>query len=76
MRAKARREVEALEEEVFRLEERVREIDDALADPATWRDGPRTRELTLSRDDARKTLDARYATWEEAVRKQELEIPA
>jgi chromosome segregation ATPase len=74
-RAKARREVEALEEEVVRLEERVREIDAALADPAVWKDGPRTRELTLARDDARRAVDTRYAAWEEAVRKLE-EVPA
>jgi len=70
-RAKARREVESLEEEVARLEERVREIDAALADPAVWKDGPRTRELTLARDDARRAVDASYAAWEEAVKKLE-----
>ncbi len=75
-RAKARREVEALEEEVSRLEQRIREIDAALADPAAWRDGPRTRELTLSRDEARRALDERYATWEEAVKRLEEEVPA
>ena len=75
-RAKARREVEALEEEVSRLEERIREIDAALADPSAWKDGPRTRELTLSRDEARKALDARCAAWEEAVQKLEQEVPA
>jgi len=74
-KAKARREVEALEEEVARLEERVREIDAALADPAVWKDGPRTRELTLARDDARRAVEARYAAWEEAVKKLE-EVPA
>jgi hypothetical protein len=74
-RAKARREVEALEEEVVRLEERVREIDAALADPDVWKDGPRTRELTLARDDARRAVDTRYAAWEEAVKKLE-EVPA
>jgi ATP-binding cassette subfamily F protein 3 len=75
-RAKARREVEALEEEVSRLEERIREIDAALADPSAWKDGPRTRELTLSRDEAKKALDARCAAWEEAVQKLEQEVPA
>jgi ATP-binding cassette subfamily F protein 3 len=75
-RAKARREVEALEEEVSRLEQRIREIDAALADPAAWRDGPRTRELTLSRDEARRVLDDRYATWETAVKRLEEEVPA
>jgi len=75
-RAKARREVEALEEEVSLLEERIREIDAALADPSAWTDGPRTRELTLSRDEVRKALDARCAAWEEAVRKLEQEVPA
>jgi polyhydroxyalkanoate synthesis regulator phasin len=75
-RAKARREVEALEEEVSRLEQRIREIDAALADPAAWRDGPRTRELTLSRDEARRVLDERYAAWEESVKRLEEEVPA
>ncbi len=75
-RAKARREVEALEEEVSRLEERIREIDAALADPSAWKDGPRTRELTLSRDETRQALDARCAAWEEAVQKLEQEVPA
>ena len=51
------------------------EIDAALADPATWKDGPRTRELTLARDDARRALEARYAAWEDAVKKLE-EVPA
>ena len=75
-RAKARREVETLEEEVSRLEERIREIDASLADPAAWRDGPRTRDLTLSRDEARRALDERYAVWEEAVKRLEVEVPA
>jgi ATP-binding cassette subfamily F protein 3 len=75
-RAKARREVEALEEEISRLEERSREIDSALADPFAWKDGPRMRELTLSRDELRKTLDARCAAWEESVRMLEQEVPA
>ncbi|HMM36844.1 MAG TPA: ATP-binding cassette domain-containing protein, partial [Thermoanaerobaculia bacterium] len=74
-RAKARREVEALEEEVARAEERVREIDAALADPAVWKDGPRTRDLSLARDDARRAVDAKYAAWEEALKKLE-EVPA
>jgi len=76
LRVRARREVEALEAEVARLEERIREIDAALADPASWRDGPRTRELTLSRDEARKALDDRYAAWEGAVKGLEEEVPA
>ncbi|MBK9090256.1 MAG: ABC-F family ATP-binding cassette domain-containing protein [Holophagales bacterium] len=75
-RAKARREVEALEEEVSLLEERIREIDAALADPSAWKDGPRTRELIRSRDETRTSLDARCAAWEEAVQRLEQEVPA
>ena len=75
-RAKARREVDALEEEVARLEERIASIDAALAEPGTWRDGPRTRELTQARDDARKALEERFAGWEAAVRRLEEEVPA
>ena len=75
-RARARREVEALEEEVSLFEERIREIDAALADPAAWKDGPRTRELALSRDEARRALDERYAAWEAAVKKLEEEVLA
>ena len=76
LRVKARRAVETLEEEVAALEERIREIDAALADPAAWKDGPRTRELTLARDGARRTLDERFAAWEEAVKRLEEEVPA
>jgi len=75
-RAKARRDVEALEEEIARLEERIREIDAALSDPASWRDGPRTRELTASRDEVRRALDDRCSAWEAAVRRLEEEVPA
>jgi ATP-binding cassette subfamily F protein 3 len=75
-RAKARREVEALEEEVARLEERIRDIDASLADPAAWKDGARTRELTLAREEARRVLDGRYAAWEAAVKALEEEVPA
>jgi ATP-binding cassette subfamily F protein 3 len=75
-RAKARRAVAALEEDVSRLEERIRGIDAGLADPASWRDGPKTRELTLSRDEVRRALDERYAEWEEAVKRLEEEVPA
>ncbi len=75
-RAKARREVETLEQEVARLEERIRQVDAALADPASWKDGPRTRELTLSREEARRALDGRYAAWESAVKALEEEVPA
>jgi hypothetical protein len=58
------------------LEERIREIDTALADPATWRDGPRTRELTVARDEASGALAERYAAWEESVKRLEEEVPA
>ncbi len=75
-RAKARREVETLEQEVARLEERIRQVDAALADPASWKDGPRTRELTLTREEARRALDGRYAAWESAVKALEEEVPA
>jgi len=75
-RAKARREVEALEAEVARLEERVREIDLALAEPDAWKDGGRTRDLTLAREEARRRLDERYAVWEETVSRLGEEVPA
>ena len=75
-RAKAQREVEALEEEVARLEERLREIDAAVADPAAWKDGPRMRELTVARDEARRELDARLEAWEDAVTRLQVEVSA
>ena len=75
-RAKAKREVDALEEEVARHEERIAAIDATLAEPGSWRDGPRTRELTLSRDEARKGLEEALEAWEAAVRRLEEEVPA
>ena len=53
-----------------------RKLPPALADPAVWKDGPRTRELTSSRDEARRALDERYAAWEDAVKRLEEEVPA
>jgi hypothetical protein len=68
--------VDALEEEVARLEERIASIDASLSEPDAWRDGPRTRELTLAREEAKRALETRIAAWEASVQRLEEEVPA
>ncbi|RMG44171.1 MAG: ABC transporter ATP-binding protein [Acidobacteria bacterium] len=57
----------ALEREIEALERRKSELDGALADPATHRDGEAMRRLARERAEIDRKLAAAYASWEEAA---------
>ncbi|MEE2888638.1 MAG: ABC-F family ATP-binding cassette domain-containing protein [Planctomycetota bacterium] len=62
-----RAELEELPGRLAEAELRVTELDERLADPATWQDGAShdPQELTGQRDAAQAVVDELYARWEE-----------
>ncbi|MBP7146835.1 MAG: ABC-F family ATP-binding cassette domain-containing protein [Acidobacteria bacterium] len=62
-----RENVERLEGAISAAEERLREVDAALADPATHADGERMRSLARERDALERELAALYPEWEHAA---------
>jgi ATP-binding cassette subfamily F protein 3 len=70
-RYRERREFEQrlgpLEQEIAALEERRREIDASLADPAVYRDPARAKETGRSKVEVEARLEALYRAWVEAA---------
>lgn len=61
------RKVEDLEKEIFQREGRLEELQAALAEPDTHRDGDRVRRVMADIDSEQQTLQTLYAHWEEAT---------
>jgi ATP-binding cassette subfamily F protein 3 len=61
------RKVADLEREILDQETRLDELNVALADPQTHRDGSRVRQVKADIQTAKETLRALYEHWEEAV---------
>ena len=63
-----RKELEGIEPRIEAAELRLGELDQALADPATWSTpGGQGRAVQLERDGAKAALDGLYARWEELM---------
>jgi ATP-binding cassette subfamily F protein 3 len=59
----ARLRLADLEERIERLEQRIREIDEAMVDPAVYTDGERCRALRIERDSVVAELEPLEAEW-------------
>jgi ATP-binding cassette subfamily F protein 3 len=56
-----------LEAEIARIEAEVAGLEDALGQPATWRDPVKARDTQLRYDDLKRSLATLYEHWEEAL---------
>ncbi|MSR57612.1 MAG: ABC transporter ATP-binding protein [Planctomycetaceae bacterium] len=61
------RKVNDLEAEIAKAEQRLQELQAALADPDIYRDGPRVKETKEQFEELEKRLRELYEHWEEAV---------
>ena len=61
------RKVDDLEKEIFQRETRLEELQAALAQPDTHRDGDRVRRVMADIDAEQQSLQTLYAHWEEAT---------
>ena len=67
--APLRARLKETEAEIFRIETRVRDLTDQMADPDLYRDGDRAREVARERKDLEGQVASLYGKWEElAVR--------
>lgn len=54
-----------LESEIAGIEERIRDLDDQMANPDLYRDGDRAREVARERKTLEEQVASLYGKWEE-----------
>ncbi|MBL8112176.1 MAG: ABC-F family ATP-binding cassette domain-containing protein [Acidobacteria bacterium] len=64
-RQKAGRRLEELEDEIARMEESIRGLDETLATPEVVREGGRVKAILAQKEHVKKELEARMGEWEE-----------